>query len=220
MKTNITSKTKVSASEFEYDECNGYNYLWQLVNLGSIIPAFKGMQIVKIGFAKRTYKSGLAHGVESRVKNTLYDIERKMGIERGQLKAKIHLVKDGDYDTTQSAESFFHSRNKDWCIKSLLHGFTLGLYMGQEWEWKKGLTIGGASEFYNMPVKLAKAKFYNAWRESNREIGLASVLAARARGQHGYPVANSGKGDEEPSIESRETRMTKDKPKYWHEVTL
>ena len=40
MKTNITSTTKVSASEFEYDECNGYNYLWQLVNLGSIIPAF------------------------------------------------------------------------------------------------------------------------------------------------------------------------------------
>jgi|TARA_B110000263_G_C15208108_1_gene463891 hypothetical protein len=211
MKTAITSKTKVSPSEFDYDECNGYNYLWQLVNLGSIIPAFKGMQIVKIGFAKRTYKSGMAHGVESRVKNTLYDIERKMGIERGQLKAKIHLVKEGDYDTTQSAESFFHSRNKDWCIKSLLHGFTLGLYMGQEWEWKKGVTIGGSSEFYNMPVKLAKAKFYNAWRESNREIGLASVLAARARGQHGYPEANTGKGDEEPSIEKIEA---------WKTVTL
>ena len=215
MKINITSKTNTSLSEFDYDECNGYNYLWQLTNLGSIIPAFKGMTICKIGFAKRTYKSGLRHGVESRVKNTLYDIERKMGIERGQLKAKIHLVKEGDYDTTQSAESFFHSRNKDWCIKSLLHGFTLGLYMGQEWEWKKGLTIGGSSEFYNMPVKMAKAKFYNAWRESNREIGLANVLAARARGQHGYPVANTGIGDEEPSIESRETGMTK-----WKEVTL
>ena len=211
MKTTITSNTNTSLSEFDYDECNGYNYLWQLVNLGSIIPAFKGMTICKIGFAKRTYKSGLRHGVESRVKNTLYDIERKMGIERGQLKAKIHLVKEGDYDTTQSAESFFHSRNKDWCIKALLHGFTLGLYMGREWDFTKGVTIGGSSEFYNMPVKMAKAKFYNAWRESNREIGLANVLAARARGQHGYPVANTGIGDEEPSIEKIEG---------WKEVTL
>jgi hypothetical protein len=209
MKTTITSKTNTSLSEFDYDECNGYNYLWQLVNLGSIIPAFKGMTICKIGFAKRTYKSGLRHGVESRVKNTLYDIERKMGIERGQLKAKIHLVKEGHFDTTQSAEAFFHSRNKDWKIAALLHQFTLDFNLFKEYDRKAA--IGGSSEFYNMPVKMAKAKFYNAWRESNREIGLANVLAARARGQHGYPVANTGIGDEEPSIEKIEG---------WKEVTL
>ena len=218
MKTNITSKTKTSLSEFDYDERNGYNYLWQLVNLGAIIPAFKGMQIVKIGFAKRTYKSGMAHGVESRVKNTLYDIERKMGIERGQLKAKIHLVKEGHFDTTQSAEAFFHTRNKDWKIASLLHGYTLGNILFKEYD--KTATIGGSSEFYNMPVKLAKAKFYNAWRESNREIGLAAVNKARAAGQFGYPVADQPFGHEEPSIESIETGMTKSKPKYWHEVTV
>ena len=33
MKKTITSKTKASLSEFDYDEYNGYNYLWQLVNL-------------------------------------------------------------------------------------------------------------------------------------------------------------------------------------------
>ena len=182
--------------------------MWQLVNLGSIIPAFKGMTIVKVGFAKRTY-SDLTHGVETRVKNTLYDIERKMGIERGQLKAKIHLVKEGHFDTTQSAEAFFHSRNKDWKIAALIHQFTLDFNLFEKYN--KDNAIGGSSEFYNMPVKMAKAKFYNAWRETNREIGLTNVLRARANGQFGYPKANQPYGHEEPSIEKIEG---------WNKVTL
>ena len=197
----ITSKTKPTATIEIYNKKSneGYNYLWQLMNLGTVIPAFKGMTVVKDGFARSVY-AGNFDGVESRIKNTLADIERKLNIERGTLKAKILAAKFGDYDTTQSAEKFFHDRNADYCIKGLIYGFTTGLRMGQEWDWKAGKTVGGTSEFYNMPVKTAKSKFANAWRKMNRVLGLASVRKARANGQHGYPLGNSGIGDEEPSL--------------------
>ncbi len=197
----ITSKTIPATTDAEYVELSdeGYNYLWQLTNLGSVIPAFKGMTIIKDGFARSVY-AGQKDGVESRVKNTLADFERKMGIERGTLKAKILAKRFGDYNTTQSAEKFFHSRNADYCIKGLIYGFTNGLRMGQEWDWKAGKTVGGSSEFYNMPVKTAKAKFANAWRKMNRKLGLKGVRAARANGQFGYPVGGSGIGDQEPSL--------------------
>jgi hypothetical protein len=197
----ITSKTKPTATVEVYKKKSdeGYNYLWQLTNLGSVIPAFKGMIIIKDGFARSIYTGNL-DGVESRVKNTLADFERKLNIERGTLKAKILAAKFGDYDTTQSAEKFFHDRNAEYCIKGLIYGFTNGLRMGQEWDWKAGKTVGGSSEFYNMPVKTAKAKFANAWRKMNRKLGLASVRKARANGQFGYPEGDSGIGDEEPSL--------------------
>ena len=204
MKTNITSKTKPSKSAYPYvDGSNdGYNYLWRLVNVGAVIPAFTRMTILKDGFAQRTYSDG-THGVESRVKNTLADIERKMGIERGTLKAQIIWAKEGTYDATLSAEQFFHTSNKDYKIQSLLHGFTLGNILFKEYDNK--VTIGGASEFYNMPVKTAKAKFANAWRKANRAIGLKTVQWKRANGIFGCPIgglskANGGGGDEEPSL--------------------
>jgi hypothetical protein len=206
MKTNITSKTKPSKSAYPYvDGSNdGYNYLWRLVNLSAVIPAFARMTLLKDGFAQRTYSDG-THGVESRVKNTLADIERKMGIERGTLKAQIIWAKEGTYDATLSAEQFFHTSNKDYKIQSMLHGFTNGVTLGQEWDWKAGKTIGGASEFYNMPVKTAKAKFANAWRKANRAIGFKTVQWKRANGIFGCPIggltkANGGGGDEEPSL--------------------
>ena len=197
----LTSKCKpaLTVEVYQKKSNEGYNYLWQLMNLGDVIPAFKGMIIIKDGFARSIY-AGNKDGVESRIKNTLADFERKLNIERGTLKAKILAAKFGDYDTTQSAEKFFHDRNKDYCIKGLIYGFTNGLRMGQEWDWKKGLTVGGTSEFYNMPVKTAKAKFANAWRKLNRKLGLKSVEKARANGQRGYPLGDSGIGDEEPSL--------------------
>jgi len=198
MKKTITSKTKPSDTKEPYVPLSndGYNYLWQLTNLGTVIPAFKGMTIIKDGFARSVY-AGQKDGVESRVKNTLADFERKMGIERGTLKAKILARKFGDYDTTQSAEKFFHDRNADYCVKGLIYGFSPISLFG---EFDRNKTIGGTSEFYNMPVKTAKAKFANAWRKLNRKLGLASVLKARSEGKCGYPVGFSGKNDEEPSL--------------------
>ena len=196
----ITSKTIPASTDAEYVELSdeGYNYLWQLLNLGTVIPAFKGMIIIKDGFARSVYRNQ-KDGVESRVKNTLADFERKMGIERGTLKARILAKRFGDYDTTQSAENFFHSRNGEYCIKGLIYGFS-PISLFEEYEAQRSNFIGGTSEFYNMPVKKAKAKFANAWRKINRVLGLKGVQAARARGQFGYPLGGSGKGDQEPSL--------------------
>ena len=198
MKT-ITSKTKPTDTEAAYVPLSndGYNYLWQLTNLGAIIPAFKGMLIFKDGFARSVY-ADQKDGVQSRIKNTLADMERKLNIERGTLKARIIAKRFGTYDETQSAEKFFHDRNKDYCIKGLIYGFTTGVRVGSKFDYSK--TVGGTSEFYNMPLKTAKGKFANAWRKLNRKLGLESVEKARANGQRGYPVGFSGVGDEEPSL--------------------
>ena len=81
MKT-ITSNTKPTTTKAAYEPLSndGYNYLWQLTNLGAIIPAFKGMLIFKDGFARSVY-AGNKDGVESRIKNTLADMEKKLNIE-------------------------------------------------------------------------------------------------------------------------------------------
>ena len=60
----------------------GYNYLWELVNVGDFVPAFVGMSIFKDGFAKECYSGGWK-GVQSRIINTLDDIDRSFSLERG-----------------------------------------------------------------------------------------------------------------------------------------
>lgn len=195
----ITAKTIPTKSEFPYEQGSnhGYNYLWQLMNLDSVIPAFAGMTILKDGFAQRTYSTG-KHGVESRVKNTVIDIENKLGIKKGTLVARIIHEKEGTYDATLSAEQFFHKKNKAWKIQSLLHGFTRGIKLGEKFSYTK--TVSGSSEFYNMPLKTAKAKFANAWRVVNLQIGLDTVEWKRENGINGCPVGGSGIGDEEPNL--------------------
>ena len=44
----------------------GFNYLWRLHGLGKYMPAFRGMTIVKNGFAKYCRAGGF-NGVESRI---------------------------------------------------------------------------------------------------------------------------------------------------------
>ena len=48
--------------------------------------------------------------------------------------------------------------------------------------------VGGHSEFFNMPIKLAKVKFANAHRKANRKIGLEIVNWKRETGIHGCPL--------------------------------
>ena len=47
----------------------GFNYLWRLRGLGQYMPAFRGMCIVKNGFAKYCRAGGF-NGVESRIIET------------------------------------------------------------------------------------------------------------------------------------------------------
>jgi hypothetical protein len=196
---NINARSRLTKSAFPYERGSndGYNYLWQLMNLGDVIPAFAGMTILKDGFAQRTYSTG-KNGVESRVKNTVIDIENKLGIKKGTLVARIIYAKEGTYNDTLSAEQYFHKKNKAWKIQSLLHGFTQGIKLGKEFSYKN--TISGSSEFYNMPLETAKAKFANAWRVVNRKIGLDTVEWKRENGINGCPVGGSGIGDEEPTL--------------------
>ena len=51
----ITSISKPETSTGSPFADLGYNYLWELINLGEFVPAFVGMQIFKEGFAKECY---------------------------------------------------------------------------------------------------------------------------------------------------------------------
>ena len=203
MNTIITSKTTVQKSEFPFEENsdNGINYLWQLLNPEVLCSGLLDYSVLKDGFAKRTYTGNKA-GVESRIKN---------------LQAKIIMTKAGDYDTTLSAEQYFHSKNKASKIQPILQAiakdcWTIGidkktLLPKVQVDYRK--TIGGSSEFFVMPVNRAKARFANAWRKCNLAIGLEIVNWKRNKGMYGCPVGGSGKGDEEPNIASQARRARK-----------
>ena len=65
----------------------GFNYLWRLRGLGKHMPAFRGMCIVKNGFAKYCRAGGF-NGVESRIIETLRGIEESLDVPRLSL---IHI---------------------------------------------------------------------------------------------------------------------------------
>ena len=164
-KGNLTSKSRPVKSDGEYSEDRAYNYLWELLNLGDYVPAFAGMRIFKDGFARYTYSNGW-DGVESRIKQTLRDMERTLNLESGVLNARIHWAKVGTFDATLSAEQFFHSKNFPSRIAGLFYDHS------RNDQGKKSKAVGGVSEFYNMPETKAKASFANSWRKSNLAKGL------------------------------------------------
>ena len=164
----------------------GYNYLWELVNIADYVPAFVGMQIFKDGFAKECYSGGW-NGVQSRIINTLADMERSFSLERGVLIGRLHFAKLGTFDETLSAEQFFHSRYKSFRVTGLF----------QDLRTKGQKPVGGSSEFYNMTKKQAGARFANSWRKSNTSKGLDIVTKKRHTGIHGCPVPMGQ--NEEPS---------------------
>ena len=53
--------------------------------------------------------------------------------------------------------------------------------------WAKKKPAGGHSEFFNMPEKMAKAKFASAQRDVCKAIGLETVNWKRANGIYGCP---------------------------------
>ena len=179
---NLTAKSRPSKSDGEYSEDRAYNYLWELLNLGDYIPAFAGMRIFKDGFARYTYKKGNWNGVESRIKQTLQDMERTLNLESGVLNARIHWAKVGTFDATLSAEQFFHSKNFPSRIAGLFYDHS------RNDQGKKSKAVGGVSEFYNMPETKAKASFANSWRQSNLALGMEIVAKKRSSGIHGCPT--------------------------------
>ena len=174
----LTSESRAVKSDGIYEENRAYNYLWELLNLGVYIPAFLGMRIFKNGFARFTYKKRNGNGVESRVIQTLTDMERSLGIPKGKLEARIIWAKESDFDTTLSAEQFFHSKNKPFRLAGLFRDLKV----------KGKRPVGGHSEFFNMPIIKAKAKFANAWRQSNLVKGLEIVEYKRENGIYGCPT--------------------------------
>ena len=109
----LTSKTIPVKSEFPYQKKtdNGINYLWQLLNPEMVNGVLVDCDVFKDGFAKRVYSGGY-DGVENRIKNTLADMENKLNLRKGVLKARIIRRKDGTYDETLSAEQYFQEVNK------------------------------------------------------------------------------------------------------------
>ena len=186
MNKEITSLSKPETSDGSPFADLGYNYLWELINLGDYVPAFVGMSIFKDGFAKECYSGGF-NGVQSRIINTLADMERSFSLERGVLVGRLHYAKLGTFDETLSAEQFFHSRYKQFRVTGLF----------QDLRTKGEKPVGGSSEFYNMNKKQATARFANSWRKANKSLGLEIVTHKRATGIHGCPEPLGN--NEEPS---------------------
>ena len=208
MKKIITSKTIPAKSGFPYKKKtdDGVNYLWQLLNPEMIEGVLNGYDITKMGFAKRTYKDGY-DGVENRIKNTLADMENKLKLRKGVLKATIIRRKEGTFNQALSAEQFFQNRNESAKIKTLLNAATDAWRVKRDpvtqdlclaTDYKK--TIGGHTEFVIMDLPKAVSKFANAWRKCNLAIGQKIVDKGRKMGKFGLPVGNSGIGDEEPNL--------------------
>jgi len=206
MKT-ITSKTTPVMSGYPYRKKtnDGVNYLWQLLNPEMVEGVLNGYDITKMGFAKRTYKGGY-DGVENRIKNTLADMEKKLNLRRGILKATVIRRKDGTYDDALSAEQYFQKRNEAAKIKTLLNAAVNAWKvetakngdLSIATDYKR--TIGGHTEFVIMDLKKAVAKFANAWRKTNRKIGFEIVTWKRENGKFGCPYGDSGINDEEPNL--------------------
>jgi hypothetical protein len=174
----LTSESRAVKSDGIYEEDRAYNYLWELLNLGDFIPAFLGMRIFKDGFARFTYKKRNGNGVESRVIQTLAEMERSFGIPKGKLEARVIMAKENDFDTTLSAEQFFHSKNRRFRLAGLFRDLKV----------KGKRPVGGHSEFFNMPIIKAKSKFANAWRQTNLVKGLEIVEYKRENGIYGCPT--------------------------------
>ena len=182
----ITSISQPDTSDGSPYADLGYNYLWELLNLGDHVPAYAGMSIFKDGFAKEWYSGG-CNGVQSRIINTLADMERSFSLERGTLIARLHFAKLGTFNETLSAEQFFHSRYKQFRVTGLF----------QDLRTKGEKPVGGSSEFYNMSKKQAACRFANSWRKTNTALGLEIVEHKRSSGIHGCPEPMVR--DEEPS---------------------
>ena len=153
----------------------GANYLWRCYNLGAVIPAFRNMTIVKDGFAKLV-RSGDKDGVQSRIIETLKEMEISFNIERGTLEGQLLACTFGTYDSTLSSEQYFHKGNKDYRLAGLF----------RDLKTTKN-PAGGHSEFFNMPERMALAKFANAQRENCKAIGMKTVNWKRNNGIYGCP---------------------------------
>ena len=155
----------------------GFNYLWRLHGLGHSMPAFRGMTIIKNGFAKYCRAGGF-NGVESRIIETLRGIEESLDVPRGTMRGEIIALTTGTFDETLSSEQYFHKQNKAWRLAGLFRDLTA---TGQK-------PVGGHSEFCNLPEKLAKAKFAKAHLKANLAKGFQTVSWKRHAGIHGCPT--------------------------------
>ena len=160
----------------------GANYLWRCYNLGAVIPVFSGMCIIKDGFAKLV-RSGDKDGVQSRIIETLKEMEISFNIERGTLEGELLACTFGTYDSTLSSEQYFHKGNKDFRLAGLFRDLKM----------KGEKVAGGHSEFFNMPEKMAKAKFANAQRQACKNFGMEIVNWKRANGIYGCPEPQDNK---------------------------
>ena len=155
----------------------GFNYLWRLRGLGNLVPAFAGMCVLKNGFAKYCRAGGF-NGVESRIIETLRGIEESFQLPAGSINAEIIGLTTGTFDETLSSEQFFHKKNKSFRLAGLFRDLKA----------KNQKPVGGHSEFFNMNEKLAKKKFANAQRATNKKIGLETVNWKRETGIYGCPT--------------------------------
>jgi hypothetical protein len=176
MKTLNSTMSPNSIDGSPFDDF-GFNYLWRLKGLGKLVPAFAGMCIIKNGFAKYCRAGGF-NGVESRIIETLRNIEESHDLPTGSLKAELIGLTTGTFDETLSSEQFFHKKNKNFRLAGLFRDLTA----------KGKKPVGGHSEFFNMNEKLAKKKFANAQRQDCKKIGLETVNWKRKTGIHGCPT--------------------------------
>lgn len=168
------------------DSGMGYNYLYEIIGLDKFNPIFKGVRMVKDGYAKEFYSTG-HNGLFQRVRTTVREFEKAFaGGQFGALQAKVYgnICKHANRSLAQ--EQYLHKRNQ--------HGDEWLLPLIQQAADDEGVKRpSGSTEFYNWSPKRAYGKYLQSMTKKAIGEGWQDIVDNNYKGQSHWKLPIVGK---------------------------
>jgi len=168
------------------DSGMGYNYLYEIIGLAKFNPIFKGVRMVKDGYAKEFYSTG-HNGLFQRVRTTVREFEKAFADGQfGALQAKVYgnICKAANRSLAQ--EQYLHKRNQngeEWLLPLI-----------QQAADAEGVKRpSGSTEFYNWSPKRAYGKYLQSMTKKAIGEGWDDIVAHNYKGQSGYGLPIVGR---------------------------